>query len=224
MTVVGKQSKNYRILDLYQRLCEGRVISKPEEAKRLGVDERSIQRDIDDIRAFFSEQLENGDTREVVYDRKRKGFVLSGCESPLMTNGEILAVSKILLDSRALAKDEMFRVLDKLIAGCVPQKSMKLVSDLLANEKFHYVELTNPVGIQEKLWDIGNDIRDRYLMELSYQRQDTGKAPVKRIVEPVSIIFSDYYFYLNALSWSLTKRGAIGISMSTPLFSAWIAS
>ena len=50
-----KQSKNIRILDLYRRLCEGRVISKAEESARFGVDERSIQRDIDDIRAYFSE-------------------------------------------------------------------------------------------------------------------------------------------------------------------------
>lgn len=193
-----KQSKNHRVLDLYQRLCEGRAISKQDEAERFGVDGRSIQRDIDDIRAFLCERREDGDTREIVYDHKRKGFVISGCESPLMTNGEILAVSKILLDSRALAKGEMFRILDKLVAGCVPQTSMKLVSDLLANEKFHYVELTNPVGIQEKLWDLGSDIRDRRLLELSYQRQDVDTPPVKRVVEPVSIIFSDYYFYLNA--------------------------
>lgn len=196
--MADKHSKNHRILDLYRRLCDGRVIRKQEEAQRFGVDERSIQRDIDDIRAFFSEQAQDGDSREVVYDRARRGFVLSGCQSPLMTNGEILAVSKILLDSRAFTKAEMSAVLDKLLAGCVPQKNMKLVSDLLANEKYHYVELTDPAGIQEKLWDIGADIRDRFLMELSYRRQDVSKGPVKRVVEPVSIIFSDYYFYLNA--------------------------
>ena len=99
-----KQSKNHRVLDLYQRLCEGCAISKQDEAERFGVDGRSIQRDIDDIRAFLCERREDGDTREIVYDHKRKGFVISGYESPLMTNGEILAVSKILLDSRALAK------------------------------------------------------------------------------------------------------------------------
>ena len=50
-----KSSKNFRTLDLYVRLCEGKVINKSEEAKKSGVDERSIQRDIDDIRAFLDE-------------------------------------------------------------------------------------------------------------------------------------------------------------------------
>lgn len=47
-----KSSKNIRTLKMYARLCEGKIINKSEEAKKYGVDERSIQRDIDDIRAF----------------------------------------------------------------------------------------------------------------------------------------------------------------------------
>lgn len=194
-----KQSKNTRILSIYQRLSSGKMINKAEEAARFGVDERSIQRDIDDIRAFLDDQaMTDGDTRQIAYDRKRKAFLMEGFQSPLMTNGEILAVSKILLESRAFTKEEMSVIIDKLIAGCVPQKNMKLVSDLLANEKFHYVELTNPAGILEKLWDIGNDIKDRHLMEITYHRQGSTQEPVKRIIEPISIIFSEYYFYLNA--------------------------
>lgn len=92
----------------------------------------------------------------------------------------------------------MTAVLDKLISGCVSQKNMKLVADLLANEKFHYVELSNPAEIKDKLWDLGNGIQQRYLLEFTYQRQDTSKQAVSRIVEPVSILFSEYYFYLNA--------------------------
>lgn len=194
-----KRSKNSRVLDLYQRLCDGKVIRKSEEAARFGIDERSVQRDIDDIRAFLGERAaESGDRRTVVYDRQQKGFLLSSCQSPLMTNSEILAVSKILLESRAFTKQEMSSVLDKLVSGCVPQKNMKLVSDLLANEKYHYVELTNPVGIQEKLWDIGSSIQRHSLMELCYQRQGATPNTVTRVVEPVSVLFSEFYFYLNA--------------------------
>ena len=122
-----KISKNYRILNMYQRLCSGKCLNKQEEAKKFGVDERSIQRDIDDIRAFLTEQADNsGDSRQVVYDRIRKGYVLTGAEQALMSNDEILAVSKILLESRAFTKKEIKEILDKMILGCVPQKNMKL--------------------------------------------------------------------------------------------------
>lgn len=198
--MINKHSKNVRILEIYESLCSGKLISKLAEAQRFGVNERSIQRDIDAIRAFLAEHaIDNaGDTRKVIYDRHKKGFLLKGYQSPLMTNSEILAVSKILLESRAFSKKEMSTVLDKLVAGCVPMKNMKLVTDLLANEKFHYVELSNPAGIKEKLWDIGIDIQQHHLMRIRYIKQGGNPSPVSRVVEPISILFSEYYFYLIA--------------------------
>ena len=194
-----KSSKDQRILDIYARLCEGHTIYKSEEAQRFGVDERSIQRDIDDIRAFLDERaLGHADTRAIEYDRLQKGFVMTGTEGSMMTNSEALAVSKILLDSRAFTKKELGSILDKLVEGCVPIKNMKLVSDLIKNEKFHYVELRHKAYIQDRLWQIGSDIHEHHLAELSYARaNDLGEA-VRRVVEPVAILFSEYYFYLNA--------------------------
>ena len=61
-----KESKNFRMLDMYVRLCEGKIVNKAEESRKSGVDERSIQRDIDDIRAFLEERnMNNGDGREI---------------------------------------------------------------------------------------------------------------------------------------------------------------
>lgn len=196
----GKQHKNSRTLDLYVRLCEGKSINKKEEARRFGVDERSIQRDIDDIRAFLNDRcaMGSGDARSIEYDRKRKGFIMIGAEGSMMTNSEILAVSKILLESRAFTKRELEIILDKLVEGCVPLKNMRLVSDLIANEKYHYVELHHKEYIQDKLWDIGSDIQERNLVSIRYARASAPRESIKRIIEPVAIMFSEYYFYLNA--------------------------
>lgn len=61
---------------MYVRLGEGKTVNKAEEARRFGVDERSIQRDIDDIRAFLDERSISGDGRTIEYDRIQKGFIL----------------------------------------------------------------------------------------------------------------------------------------------------
>lgn len=116
----------------------------------------------------------------------------------MMTNSEILAVSKILLESRAFTKRELKTILDKLVEGCVPIKNMKLVSDLIANEKYHYVELNHKEYIQDKLWEIGSDIHEHNLVSLRYARANAPRESIKRIVEPIAILFSEYYFYLNA--------------------------
>lgn len=67
----NKHSKNSRTLSMYVRLCAGKRINKAEEANRFGVDERSIQRDIDDIRAFLEDQ-KAGKHGRVTGDRVRQ--------------------------------------------------------------------------------------------------------------------------------------------------------
>ena len=192
----SKQSKNSRTLDMYARLCEGKVINKLEESQRFGVDERSIQRDIDDIRAFLDNRLTEYKTIE--YDRNKKGFVMTSSEGSDMTNSEILAVTKILLESRAFTKKELNSILNKMVKGCVPLKNMKLVSELIANERYHYVELHHKSMLQDKMWELGENIKEHNLLEIKYTKANAVEESIKRIIEPVGIIFSEYYFYLNA--------------------------
>jgi predicted DNA-binding transcriptional regulator YafY len=126
-------------------------------------------------------------------------------------------VSKILLESRAFTKQEMGDILDKLIGGCVPDKNKKTVSDLLANEKYHYVELKHKQEFQDILWDFGEDIKKLRRVEISYRRlqekdhsasQDSSESMEKHyIIEPVGLLFSEYYFYLNAFIVEQNKRG-----------------
>lgn len=205
-----KSSKNNRVLALYVRLTEGKLINKTEEAKRFGVDERSIQRDIDDIRAFLDECRTDkaSDNRTIMYDRSKKGFVMTGEEGSLMTNSEILAVSKILLASRAFTKREIGSILKKLIGGCVPLKNMQLVKELLSNERFHYVELHHKSCIQDKLWELGVDIQEHNLIEITYTKAEHGDETVTRLVEPMAVLFSEYYFYLNAFIVEKDEKGA----------------
>ena len=195
---MGKESKNQRILDMFVRLCEGKMIHKSTEASGFGVDERSIQRDIDDIRAFLGERSMADDKRTIEYDRAGKGFIMVGDELSMMTNSEILAVSKILLESRAFTRRELNTILNKLVEGCVPLKNVQLVGELISNEKYHYVELNHKEYIQDKLWEIGSDIHEHRLVSMHYARVNAPNESIKRVVEPIAILFSEYYFYLNA--------------------------
>jgi len=102
------------------------------------------------------------------------------------------------LESRAFTKEEMSDILNKMIAGCVPQKNMKLVSDLISNERFHYVALRNSSAIQDKLWDMGEEVKKQNLLEISYHKGGDDGRIIKVAVQPLAVIFSEYYFYLIA--------------------------
>ena len=190
--------KTARVLHIYAKLADGYVVNKSEEAQAYGVNERSIQRDIDDIRSFLDADSERtGVVNTVVYDRLAKGYRLETLYRMRLKNSEILALCKILLDSRAFTKGEMVEMLDKLIACCVPESNRKLVRELIRNEEFHYVEPRHKSKFIDRMWEIGQVVRENRYVEIDYYRLK-DKEIVHRKIKPVAIMFSEYYFYLTA--------------------------
>ena len=184
-----------RIINLFNRLNDGEVLVKADEASRFDVNERSIQRDLDDIRAYFANDPESN--RELVYDRTKHGYVLVQNQKKSLTNSEILTVCKILLESRSLTKAEMYPIIDKLLQCCVPYKNYKQVSDLISNEKFHYLEPHHGKKFVDDMWDISSAVYEHRLMRIRYQKLKKADK-VMRMIQPVGIMFSEYYFYLCA--------------------------
>lgn len=191
-------NKMGRILYIYSKIMDGAVVRKAELAKHFGVNERSIQRDIDDIRTYMqNNMIQDGYQHSVIYDRVKKGYRLEKISLLKLTNSELLAISKILLDSRAFPKDEMERVMEKILLSSVPAESQKMIRELVSNELFHYVEPRHGINVTDNLWEIGEAIKQNRYMEISYQRSKDKKI-VTRKIKPLAIIFSEYYFYLTA--------------------------
>lgn len=194
---MAETGKNERVLDIYTRLLKGETINKFELASQYGVNEKSVQRDIEDIRNFFSQKLvEDGQRKAVVYDRRTKGYYLETMNQENFTNSEILAICKILLESRALMKEDMDRILRKLLSCCVSRKNFQVVKELIANESFHYVEPRHRRNVLDKLWDIGTAVKECRIIKITYNKRN-GES-VSRRLKPLAIMFSEYYFYLTA--------------------------
>ena len=66
--------KNSRLLYLYEMLVHGEGLQKKEAAARFGVNERSIQRDIDCLRNFFASQEP---PQEILYKAKEQRYELT---------------------------------------------------------------------------------------------------------------------------------------------------
>ncbi len=195
-----------RTLGIYSRLVSGATINKKEEATRYGVSERSIQRDIEDIRNFLMEPDENGGViNTVVYDRSKNGYLLEQIYDIKFTNPEILAICKILLDSRAFPKNEMDEMLKKMLDCCVPMNNRKLVKSLIANEQFHYIQPKHGRSFMQNMWDIGMAIEEQKLIEFSYQGVRAVKLH-KRVVEPAAIMSAGMYFYMVGFIKNIDKQ------------------
>lgn len=187
-----------RVLGIYTKLINGAVVRKMEEAANYNVNERSIQRDIDNIRNYLDQRgVEDGIINSVIFDRNAKGYRLEQIYKLKFTNPEILAICKILIDSRAFTKLEMREILEKLVDTCVPKENQKLVQELIRNEEFHYIEPRHKSIFIDKMWDIGQAIHNHQYIEIKYQGVQ-GSFVKTRKLKPVAIMFSEMYFYMTA--------------------------
>lgn len=202
--MLSAEVKSARLLTLYSELVNGSILNKAELAQRFHVTERSIQRDIEALRCFFAEQMLSQD---IIYDRKAKGYRLTRAVPSSFTNSELLAVCKILLESRSMVKEEMYPLLDKLLDCCAPEENRRTVQELLANEKFHYVEPHHGRLTLPGLWELGEAVQKHKVLEIEYRKMN-GKEVVTRIIEPAGLMFSEYYFYLVGFIRNEDKKQA----------------
>lgn len=186
-----------RLLYMYSRLVDGKMLYKKEEAQRFGCSLRSIQRDIEDLRSFLHEQNEaSGLVQDLVYNQKLGAYQLVPPSRNLLSNEEVFATLKILLESRAFTKKELYPIIDKLIDCCIPKTEQQRVSELIGNEKLLYVEPQHKDKFLKKKWELSGAVREQQEVTITYRRTDG--VQVQRTVQPVGIMFSEFYFYLIA--------------------------
>lgn len=190
----SKGFKSDRVLYMYDKLISGEILNKNELSEYFGVSEKSIQRDIDALRCYLAEK---GMGQDIVYEPSLHGYKLFDLNSKKLTNSEILAVCKILLESRSMIKPEMQSLIEKLLFNCVPEQNKRKVNDLIGNELYHYIEPHHGKSVLDMMWDLGAAIRENRFIEVDYTRTK-DKETKKRILEPVGLLFSEYYFYLTA--------------------------
>lgn len=185
--------KSFRLINMYEKLNRGDIINKKKFAEEFGISEKSVQRDIDDLRTYLYES--GGNETAIEYDYEKSGYRLVKQERTFLTNEEIFAVAKILLESRGLNKQELNSLIDKLLIQATPSARVN-IKELILNERFHYIPPRHGKPIIDAIWKLNGHIFNKEIIEFDYIRKD-GVAS-HRAVKPLSVMFSDYYFYLIA--------------------------
>lgn len=191
-----QEKKSLRVLSLYERLCKGDVLTKKEEAERFGVHEKTIQRDLEILRSYLADNRQGEIT--LTYNRAKQHYSLKHNGDVRLTKEEILALGKVLLETRAFSEQEMETLLDKMTRQSEPS-DQKCIQDVIRNERHHYAPLKHERPLLQMLWDISDAVRTKRLLAISYKKETEDHA-VTRMVKPVGVLFSEYYFYLAAFS------------------------
>lgn len=192
------EDKAERVLTIYTKLKQGKIIYREELSLKYGVSVRTIQRDITDIQAFLQNQfMEAGNIQEIVFDKKAGGYRLQVKQTNELNGKAVLTVCKILLECRALTKAEMLPIVYSMTALCANDAESMTVKDMLCNEIQNYLELRHGQKLLDRLWDLEKAIKAHKYVEIKYKSShDNGEVTQK--VKPVEVLFSEFYFYLAA--------------------------
>ena len=195
MEIDFKENKGFRLLQLYERLSRGEVIHKAELAQKFAVTDKTIQRDIEELRSYLAETRIDEGEASIVYERSRGGYLLTHAASEWLTNEDVLAVCKILLESRAFCKEELDALLKKLLRQTAPH-DREQVGKIIRSEQHFYVPLRHGKKLLSAIWELSQHMTAQHTIRISYCRQDGTERTHE--VNPVAIMFSEYYFYLIA--------------------------
>jgi len=190
-----KENKGFRLLQLYERLSRGEIVRKAELAQKFSVTDKTIQRDIEELRSYLADTRVDEGEASIVYDRNRGGYLLTHAASEWLTNEDVLAVCKILLESRAFCKEELDALLKKLLRQTAPQDRAQ-VRKLILSEQHYYVPLRHGKKLLSAIWELSQHMTAQHTIRIVYCRQDGAERTHE--VNPVAIMFSEYYFYLIA--------------------------
>ena len=193
-------NKGFRLLSMYERLNKGEELNKQNLADEFSVSMKTVQRDIDDLRAYLAETHFDEFETAIKYSKARDSYYLVRLEREWLTNKEALAVCKILLESRAFNKNELTELITKLIMQIAPQ-DRATADKIIKSEYFNYLPLQHGKDLLDVIWQLSEYIISQKVIEFSYNRQDGKRS--KRIVKPVSILFSEFYFYLIAYGFDV---------------------
>lgn len=197
-----KNEKSFRLINMYERLNKGEVLYKKELAQLFCVSEKTLSRDISDLRTYYS-NINNYSDNIIVYDKKINGYYLYKKENEWLTNQEILAISKILLESRAFNKKEISILINKLLLQATIKDSKEII-EIIRKELYYYVPLQHNKDLFSLLWNITLYINKKEYINISYTRKDGIKR--EHTIKPVALMFSEFYFYVIAYMADETKE------------------
>ncbi|MGT2958482.1 hypothetical protein A9Q68_06840 [Streptococcus bovimastitidis] len=198
-----------RILLTFFRLLQGKVLVKQDLILEYNTTAKTVQRDIahiDKALDEFATNLVELDENALPYiDKSHKGkYILQnnpfteGHAGRVFSKMEILALVKILLSSRALEKDAMTKMIEKILSF---SEFSKDILPIILNEKEYYNgvpkagETEDEMALLDKLAIIFKAIKEDYLVSFTYTKNFVTKTFNQK---PTSIFFKDLYFFMSS--------------------------
>ncbi|MFV0559274.1 MAG: helix-turn-helix transcriptional regulator [Enterococcus sp.] len=181
-------NSNQRILNTFFALYQNKSVSADKLSEHYDISLRTTQRDLATIR---EEIIDHQLPFKLTYDSFQHTFSLENKDQ--LREEEVLILCKVLLESRSLAKNELELVITHLLST-LSTSSRQRTKNLFSNELLDYYPLQHHVNLLDKIAFFSHYISNRITIHFHYKKNQGEQ--VERLGLPVSLYFSEYYFYV----------------------------
>ena len=190
----SRENKADRAMELLFRALKGETLSAQKLADEYNVSTRSITRDIDSLKCFMQERPDLFFGTELVYSSSNHSYTLK--MDTLLADKELAAIAKVLIGCRVFGKEDLSVIMAKLESITLPA-DREMLRELINRELISYEEPASDCrSVIDNIWKLSECINKHSLISVYYHRMD--RSTVDRRLMPVSIMFSESYFYLIA--------------------------
>ena len=197
-----KTDKITRMLILYSSLIKGHKVSKFLFSMEHGINERSFDRDIEDIRLFLSEIYS---PEELVFDKVENAYYITGQTRSEIDSGEAYVLAKTLLGSKALRKDEAEGIVESLI-GVVSNKEARFLKSKLANDVISYDGVKHDKAILKFVRDLSNCIFENKHIRMKYHATKGTIEEIELYPKDIQCVNSQFVLTASLLKTDDEKK------------------
>lgn len=198
----SKLKPTQRMLEMLLLALKGEELSNKDLANEYGVSTRTIGRDITEIKNFLADHREITGHSELEYEHQIKAHKLNMEDDDFLQDQEIMILVEILIGSRAIDYLDLLRIVKKLKRFTTP-KDRQLLENLIAKETYQYKDAQVKIecrNLLENVWKLNKHIK--FGKEITIRYMKMNESIIERRIKPLSIMFTDYYFYLIAVTVS----------------------
>lgn len=196
---MNKLSSRERIIALFLRMFKGETITYTEAMADYNASQRPVQMDIQFIRTALKEYMPES---ELFYD---KGKGVHGIKSKgKFQSGELLAILKILIGTRAFGKQELMDIEYDLLE-LISTDDRSQVKRLLGAANDAYIPVAQRDDLIELIGNFFDWIINKKPIEYDY-KSSNGRGPQNGHVGiPFNLYFDRFYFYVRMYVIDLNK-------------------
>ncbi len=186
--------KTDRVLDLFFRAMKGEELSVQKLADEYGVSTRSISRDITSLKLFLAEHADTLGYATLEFSGQDRTYHLE--MEDFITNKELLAVVKVLIGARPFNSEDLLTLINKLKKHTSYHDRQKM-DKLIQKEVYNYPAVKADCdSVIDRCWQLTEYIAEKRIISIDYIKMD--RSHVNHRILPLTIMFSEYYFYLIA--------------------------